>query len=111
MPRARHFFSGDEEKVIVAAIVEAERHTSGEIRVHIEDRCRGGDPLQCALKFFFALKMNATKQHNGVLIYIAAKDHRFAVLGDEGIDKVVADDFWAPPIRSRPQDGGSRDFH
>lgn len=87
------FLSKDDEAAIVAAIKEAETNTSGEIRVHIEAHT-DEDHFEHALKVFQQLGMHQTEQRNGVLIYIAVIDHQFVILGDEGIDKVVADDFW-----------------
>ncbi|MEX1189315.1 MAG: TPM domain-containing protein [Bacteroidia bacterium] len=82
-----------EEEKIVAAIGQAEKLTSGEIRVHIESVCKG-DPLDRGANVFFDLKMNETRDRNGVLIYIALKDRKLAILGDSGINKVVPDGFW-----------------
>jgi len=82
----------DEQK-IKAAIQEAERNTSGEIRVHIESSC-DGDVLDRATEVFAALHMHQTKLRNGVLFYVALEDHQFAVLGDAGINAIVPDHFW-----------------
>ncbi|MGQ9780601.1 MAG: TPM domain-containing protein [Bacillota bacterium] len=88
-----HFFSREEKKRIVEAIAAAEAETSGEIRVHVEGSC-GGDPLARARQVFAALGMDRTAARNGVLIYLAVRDRRFAVIGDEGIDRVVPEGFW-----------------
>ena len=87
------FLSKGEEIEIVDAIKVAETNTSGEIRIHIEASSKEA-PYDRALEVFEELKMYQTEQRNGVLIYIAVDDHQFAICGDEGIDKVVADDFW-----------------
>ena len=79
---------------MVAAIGAAERRTSGEIRVHLEHRCPGGDPLARGRRVFERLGMTATEARNGVLIYVATGDRLFAVLGDRGIDEIVEDGFW-----------------
>jgi uncharacterized membrane protein len=82
-----------EELEVVEAIRLAEKETSGEIRVHIEKT----NPLPAidrAREVFELLKMHETALKNGVLIYIASEDKAFAILGDKGIDDVVADDFW-----------------
>jgi len=78
---------------IQEAIQKAEELTSGEIRVHIDKNC-SGEPLKRAIEVFNKLKMHATKERNGVLIYLAFNDRKLAILGDEGIDKKVANDFW-----------------
>ena len=82
-----------DKKAIQEAICEAEELTSGEIRVHIDKSCRG-EPLKRAIEVFNKLKMQATKERNGVLIYLSFNDRKLAILGDEGIDKKVATDFW-----------------
>ncbi len=74
-------------------IRKAERKTSGEIRVHL-DCCLREEPLEKARKIFRRLRMTRTKHRNGVLIYLATEHRKFAILGDDGIDQVVPDNFW-----------------
>ena len=90
---ARMFFSKEEQQKIVAAIKEAELNTSGEIRVHIENRCKG-EALERAAEIFYELNMNHTAARNGILFYLAVKDRKFAIIGDEGINRNVEHDFW-----------------
>lgn len=85
--------SESEKVAILEAIRSAEELTSGEIRVHIDQNCKG-NPLDRAIWVFNKLKMHATKERNGVLIYLSFNDRKLAILGDEGIDKKVANDFW-----------------
>ncbi len=87
------FLPEEDRKTVKAAIEEAELNTSGEIRVHIEPRCKE-DVLDRAAFIFEKLGMHKTKLRNGVLFYVSVKDHQFAILGDAGINKVVPDDFW-----------------
>jgi uncharacterized membrane protein len=94
MSHAGTFFSKADDERIVAAIRASELRTSGEIRVHLEDRCAGGDPMVRAVALFEKLGMTQTEARNGVLFYLAVKDHKFAVLGDKGINDMVPDDFW-----------------
>ena len=93
MSNARKILNNEEDRRVVEAIKQAELNTSGEIKVHIENFCHINVEKR-SLMVFKHLKMNKTKQRNGVLIYLAVKDHKFAILGDEGIDKVVGNDFW-----------------
>lgn len=93
MSRVEDFLTAHEEQEIVAAILEAEENTSGEIRVHIEAHTRLSHDER-AKEVFHLLKMDNTKEENGVLIYIAVNDRKFAIYGDRGIDKVVPEDFW-----------------
>lgn len=88
------FFSKDEEQRIVQTIREAEKLTSGEIRVHLE-RDYEGAILGAASRRFFELGMERTKDRNGVLIFIVPPRHEFAIFGDRGINAAVPDDFWA----------------
>ncbi len=90
---AEKLFSPEEKAQIVAAIQSAETRTSGEIQVHIENHCKG-QVLDRAAEIFEMLKMYQTKDRNGVLIYLAVLDHKFAILGDAGINAVVPSDFW-----------------
>lgn len=99
MPTARHFFTAEQQQQIVHAISIAESHTSGEIRVHLEDHC-GGDPVQRATGVFEKMGMHKTALRNGVLIYLAVKDHQFAIIGDAGIHEKVPADFWTS-VRDR----------
>lgn len=93
MSNARKILNFEEDHRIVEAIRQAEKNTSGEIKVHIENHCHD-DVEKRSLFVFNRLKMTETKQRNGVLIYLAVKDHKFAILGDEGINNVVEDTFW-----------------
>ena len=86
-------FTSAQKKFIVNAIKRAELNTSGEIRVHIENTCKG-DVLDRAADVFAMLKMHKTELRNGVLFYLAVKDKQFGILGDAGINAVVPDDFW-----------------
>jgi len=87
------YFTEQNKLQITNAIRVAETNTSGEIRVHIEDNCKG-DVLDRAAYIFEKLEMHKTELRNGVLFYLAVKDHKFAILGDAGINQKVADDFW-----------------
>ena len=98
--RIKHFFSPEENQRIVSAIREAERLTSGEIRVYIESRCRFVDPVDRAIELFYGLKMEKTEQRNGVIIYIAIKDQQLAIYGDEGIHQKVGKDFWNKAVKN-----------
>ncbi len=93
MSKVEDFLSIEEEQEIVSAIRQAERNTSGEIRVHIE-RTTDKKHFDRALEVFHLLKMFNTQQQNAVLIYVAVDDHKFVVYGDKGIDAVVPKNFW-----------------
>ncbi len=97
--RIKHFFSPEENQRIVSAIREAEKLTSGEIRVYVESHCRFVDPVDRAIELFYGLKMEKTEQRNGVIVYIAIRDHQLAVYGDEGIHQRVGEVFWKAEVR------------
>ena len=86
-------FSKNQVAKIKEEIVLAEKNTSGEIRIHLDKKC-STDPVEAAIKVFEKLGMTNTKDRNGVLIYLALKDKKMAIIGDTGIDEKVPDDFW-----------------
>ncbi|HCS21234.1 MAG TPA: hypothetical protein DIW47_11855 [Bacteroidetes bacterium] len=90
---SKAFLSEEEKEQIVAAIGEAEKDTSGEIRLHIEPFCKM-DLMDRAADIFGFLNMHKTALRNGVLFYVAYEDHQFAILGDAGINAVVPPHFW-----------------
>lgn len=85
--------SDKEQEKIKLSIEWAEKATSGEVRVCIEKVC-DKDAYERAIECFFDLGMQNTKLRNGVLVYVALDDHKFAIIGDDGINKLVADNFW-----------------
>lgn len=90
---ARDLFTDQEQEQIVAAVKAAELNTSGEIKVHIERKCKE-DVLDHAAFMFDQLEMQKTELRNGVLIYLAVEDRKLAILGDAGINLKVPKDFW-----------------
>lgn len=93
MSKTEDFLTKAEEQEIVEAIVVAEKSTSGEIRVHIEEN-NTKPPMERAQEVFHLLKMDETELKNGVLFYICMQSKSFAILGDKGINDLVAQDFW-----------------
>ena len=93
MSKVEDFLTQAEEQEIVAAILEAEKDTSGEIRVHIEAHTRENH-YDRAKEIFHLLKMDNTRESNGVLIYVAVHDRKFVICGDKGINDVVPKGFW-----------------
>lgn len=93
MSNIEDFLSAKDEAEIIEAIRVSEEKTSGEIRVHIE-ASTNETIEERALEVFYHLKMDNTKLQNGVLIYVAVNDRSFCIYGDQGINAVVASDFW-----------------
>jgi uncharacterized membrane protein len=98
--RTREFLSKLEHDRIVAAIGEAESGTSGEIRVYIQRGKLSADPLKAAEKKFRRLGMHKTGERNAVLIFIAPRVHKFAVVGDRAIHEKCGDEFWQRVVDS-----------
>jgi uncharacterized membrane protein len=93
MSKTIEFLTKSEEQEIVDTIVVAEKNTSGEIRVHIE-KSNTKPPFERAQEVFYLLKMDETELKNGVLFYICIVSKSFAIIGDKGINDLVAPDFW-----------------
>lgn len=98
--KKKPFFSEQDQARIVEAIRVAELETSGEIRIYVESRNPFMDPLDRAAEVFFQLKMQNTAHRNGVLLYIAMKDHELALFGDEGIHNKVGAEYWKNAVKS-----------
>ncbi len=86
-------FTETQKAAMVAAIQEAEKSTSGEIRIHFDRHC-GSSALESATHTFSRLGMSQTALKNGVLIYVALEDKKLAIIGDQGINEKVPADFW-----------------
>ena len=111
MSRVEDFLSAADEQEIVEAILKAEKNSSGEIRVHIESHTRL-DHYERAREVFHQLKMDNTKEENGVLLYVAVNDKKFSICGDKGIDKAVPENFWEATkelIQSHFKEGNFKD--
>jgi uncharacterized membrane protein len=106
----KEFFSEKEKEQIVQAIRDQEKRTSGEIRVFVESRCKYMDPVDRAKEVFNVLEMEKTEHRNGVIIYIATKDHQLAVFGDEGIHQKLGTDFWNREVSKMLKDFNAEKF-
>lgn len=106
------FIPSEGQRRIAAAITAAERHTTGEICVHVTPRCRG-NVMKRAARTFDRLHLYSTKRRNAVLIFIAYQDRKLAILGDAGINNVIPEGFWDNEVEElarflkagRPVDG------
>lgn len=106
------FIPSEGQRRIADAITAAERHTTGEICVHVTPRCRG-DVMKRATRTFNRLHLYTTKRRNAVLIFVAYDARKFAILGDTGINDVVPQRFWDGEVEElgrylkagRPVDG------
>ena len=89
----KKFFSYEQQEQLIQAIRNAEMNTSGEIRIHLEERS-GEDPYKSAVKVFEKLNMHKTAQRNGVLFYLSTSDQKLSIIGDKGINEKVPAGFW-----------------
>ena len=94
LSKRKEFFSKEENEIIVRSIRDAEKQTSGEIRVFVESKCRFIDPLDRAYEIFTQLKMDKTDNRNGVLFYVALKDKQLAIFADKGIHEAIGEQYW-----------------
>jgi uncharacterized membrane protein len=92
--RTKEFLSKLEHDEIVKAIRDAESKTSGEIRVFIQRGELDVDPLGPATKRFHRLGMHKTPERNAVLIFVAPRAHKFAIVGDEAIHQKCGEELW-----------------
>jgi uncharacterized membrane protein len=92
--RTKEFLRKLEHHRIVSAIQDAELKSSGQIRVHIQRGALDGDPLAAAQKKFHTLKMHDTRERNAVLIFVAPRAHKFAVVGDQAIHEKCGEQLW-----------------
>jgi uncharacterized membrane protein len=90
---ARTFSKDLHHQKIVAAIHEAEGKTSGQIRLLISSK-HVEDPVATAQKEFVRLGMDKSPERNGVLIFVAPRARKFAVVGDQAVHALCGDEFW-----------------
>ncbi|MEO6820782.1 MAG: TPM domain-containing protein [Ginsengibacter sp.] len=97
--KKKPFFSPQENEKIVHSIQEAERQTSGEVRIFVEGHCKYVDALDRAAEIFDNLEMEKTELRNGVLFYIATKDKQLAIFADKGIHLATdGDQYWKDAV-------------
>jgi len=97
--KKKNFFTAEEQQLIIEAIQNAERMTSGEVRVFVESKCSYMDAIDRAAELFFQLEMQKTDDRNAVMVYVAMKDRQLAVFGDEGIHNKVGNEYWSAEVK------------
>lgn len=100
----------EENRLIVKAIRQAEKRTSGEVRVYVESRCRFMDAIDRAAELFFTLQMEKTDDRNAVLVYVALKDQQLAVFADEGIYTKTGPDYWNNVVKEMLRTFNKQDY-
>ncbi len=106
----KSLFDEEDNRLIVKAIRQAEKRTSGEVRVFVENRCRFMDAIDRAAEIFFSLKMEKTEERNAVLVYVALKDHQLAVFADEGIYQKTGQEYWNKVVAEMIQSFNKDDY-
>src|ERR1017187_7497066 len=96
--KAINYFSVEEKEKIRNAILEAEKNTSGEIRVFVEHFCRHEKAVNRAAEVFHSLKMEQTLNRNATLVYVALQHRKLAIYADSGIYSKVDPTFWDETI-------------
>jgi uncharacterized membrane protein len=107
--KAREFINGLEHDAIVKAIAEAEAKMRGEIRVFISHK-KPEDAVAAAQKAFHHLKMQRSAERNGVLLFVAPRARKFAVIGDSAVHEQCGDEFWQEVTREMSAYFGKGEF-
>src|SRR5262249_7885106 len=92
--RTREFLSKLDHDKIVKAIAHAEARTSGEIRVYLQRGELEADALDTAKRQFRRFGMHQTAERNAVLIFIAPRARKFAVVADSRAYQKCGGDYW-----------------
>ncbi|HOA38997.1 MAG TPA: TPM domain-containing protein [Flavihumibacter sp.] len=96
--KKQNFLTHDETARIVQSIRDAEKKTSGEVRVYVESRCKYLNAVDRAAEIFWQLQMDRTLHRNGILVYVASLDHQAAIWGDDGIHQKTGELFWKEEV-------------
>jgi hypothetical protein len=107
---AEDYFTPHQKSVIVAAVKQAEKQTSGEVRVFIESKCSYVNAIDRAKELFDKLDMHNTEERNAVIVYVAIKHRQLAIFGDAGIYEKVGQKFWDEQLRQMLQYFNREDF-
>ncbi len=109
-PFSRKYLDDTQEQALVAAIKAAEAHNRGEVRVHLERRCKGPGALERAAELFGQLEMGQTQDSTGVLLYVAIEDRKAAVFAGPGIHGAAEEGFWQRVIDQVAEGCGKQDL-
>lgn len=94
----KKYISSAELEAIKNHIAEIEKYTSGEIRLcFLKTRAwidRKLTPKELALKEFYRLGIQNTKDKTGVLLFILFTEKKFEIIADEGINNKISQDKW-----------------
>src|SRR3954452_21265916 len=108
--RTHRFLQQLEHDRIGKAIKAAEAKTSGQIRIFLQRGTFEEDATERAGKKFLQLGMQKTKERNAVLIFVAPRAQKFAVIGDEGVHQRCGEQFWQDLVARMRQHFLREDF-
>jgi 5,10-methylene-tetrahydrofolate dehydrogenase/methenyl tetrahydrofolate cyclohydrolase len=108
--KTEDYFTPHQKDVIVAAVRQAEKQTSGEVRVFIESKCSYVNAIDRAKELFEKLDMHKTEERNAVIVYVAIKHRQLAIFGDAGIYEKVGQKFWDEQLKQMLQHFNREDF-
>ena len=108
--KTEDFFAPHEKQTITAAIKQAEKRTSGEVRVFIESKCNYVNAIDRAKELFEKLDMYKTENRNAVLVYVALKHRQLAVFADDGIYEKTGNSFWLQQVQTMLRHFNTEDY-
>jgi uncharacterized membrane protein len=108
--RTHRFLTRLDHKRIVQAIKKAEGRTSGQVRVFVQRGDFEEDALPRAERKFVHLGMHKTRDRNGVLIFVAPRAHKYAVVGDVGVHEKCGHEFWQKLVTAMRTHFQKQDF-
>lgn len=108
--KAEDFFAPHEKQAITAAIKQAEKQTSGEVRVFVESKCNYVNAIDRAKELFEQLDMYKTENRNAVLVYVALKHRQLAVFADDGIYEKTGKEFWLQQVQTMLKHFNTEDY-
>jgi uncharacterized membrane protein len=108
--KKKSLLNEEDSRLVVKAIRQAEKSTSGEVRVFVESRCSWVNAIDRAAEIFFSLKMDKTEMRNATLVYVALKDRQLAVFGDAGIHEKVGTEYWNKVVADMLKDFSSEHY-
>ncbi len=91
--KVKHFLNAVEHDRVHRAIKSAEEGTSGDIVLYITHR-RIEDPLDAANAEFEKLRLETARDKNSLLIFVAPKSQKFAVVGGTALHDKVGQVWW-----------------
>jgi uncharacterized membrane protein len=109
--RTHNFLRRLDHRRITQAIKKAEGRSSGQIRVFIQRGKFDDDALPRAQRKFVQLDMQKTRNRNAVLVFVAPRAHKYAVVGDIGVHEKCGEEFWKRLVNDMRAHFKNEDFN